>query len=36
VNEFLWFAAGVIATNMVWVFVFIMDTRRTLGRMKNG
>jgi len=34
-DQLLWFAAGIIATNMVWAFVFMVDTRRTLKRMRK-
>jgi hypothetical protein len=34
-NDINWFAAGVVATNMVWAFVFIVDTRRTMRRMRK-
>jgi hypothetical protein len=34
-EPFLWFVAGVIVTNMVWALVFIVDTRRTLRRMRS-
>jgi hypothetical protein len=32
---FVWFAAGVVVTNMVWTLIFILDTRRSHKRMRE-
>ena len=35
-TDFVWFAAGVIVTNLAWALVFVWDTRRTYRRMREG
>jgi hypothetical protein len=35
----VWFASGVVAANLVWTFVFLVDARRTrraIGKSRGG